>query len=158
MMTVTPFFLTNNKWYKYETRETTDGVAFQRFELTNKATPEAIESFKATILAIGPDSSIEPTNLNRFQQALGYAARQHLLNEEHGLDETAIAKQLTFISYTIRTYQLLSDDLVAPNTLIFSKRIGSLYRQFLKKHPTRIEDHTLNNWIIDQDKKLNDNL
>ena len=60
----------------------------------------------------------------------------------------------TFISYTIRLYQLLSDDLVAPNTLIFSKRIGTLYRQFLKIHPTRIDDRRLNSWIIAQDSKL----
>ena len=150
----TPFFLTNHKWYKYEERETADGVAFQRLELTNKATSEAIKSFKETIIASGPDARLNPEDLNRFQQALGFAARLHLFSEDHGLHGTALTDELTFISYTIRLYQLLSDDLVAPNTLIFSKRIGTLYRQFLKIHPTRIDDRRLNSWIIAQDSKL----
>ncbi|WP_294977307.1 substrate-binding protein [uncultured Leuconostoc sp.] len=150
----TPFFLTNHKWYKYEERKTTDGVSFQRFELTNKATPEAIKSFKETMIAIGPDSAIDPKNLNRFQQALGYAARQHLLYEEHGLDDVAITDELRFISYAIRSYQLLTDDLITPNTLIFSHRISTLYRQFLKKHATHIDDSVLNAWIIAQDDKI----
>ncbi|ADG41131.1 hypothetical protein LKI_07960 [Leuconostoc kimchii IMSNU 11154] len=151
----TPFFLTNRKWYTYEERQTSTGVPFQRFELTNKATPAAIKSFKETMMVIGRDAIIDPTNLNRFQQALGYAARQHLLYEEHGLDDVAIARELTFISYAIRSYQLLSDDLNAPNTLIFSQRIGSLYRKFLKAHTTRIADEALNTWIIAQDNKVN---
>lgn len=151
----TPFFLTNRKWYTYEERQTTNGVVFQRFELTNKATPEAIQSFKKTMMMIGIDSTIDPTNLNRFQQALGYAARQHWLYEEHSSDTTAVSQELALISYAIRSYQLLSDDLNAPNTLIFSQRIAFLYRKFLKAHPTRIEDNDLNSWIILQDHHLN---
>ncbi|CAM3089675.1 substrate-binding protein [Leuconostoc rapi] len=151
----TPFFLTNRKWYTYEERQTSTGVPFQRFELTNKATPTAIKSFKETMMVIGQDAMIDPTNINRFQQALGYAARQHLLHEAHGLDDAAIARELTFISYAIRSYQLLSDDLNAPNTLIFNQRIGFLYRKFLKAHTTRIKDDDLNTWVIGQDSKLN---
>lgn len=44
----TPYFLTNEKWYKYEERQTESGIPFQRFELTKKASPEAIASFKQT--------------------------------------------------------------------------------------------------------------
>jgi len=153
-MNGTPFFLTNSKWYKYEERQTADGVLFQRFELTNKATPQAIQSFKATMIAIGPDSAIDPENLNRFQQALGYAARQHLLYEEHGLDSVALTEELHFISYAIRSYQLLTDELSAPNTLIFRKRIATLYRQFLKIHASHIDDSALNTWIIAQDDNI----
>ena len=153
-MNSTPFFLTNSKWYKYEERRTADGVLFQRFELTNKATRQAIKSFKDTMIAIGPESAIDPANLNRFQQALGYAARQHLLYEAHGLDDAAITDELHFISYAIRSYQLLTDDLSAPNTLIFSQRVGTLYRQFLKTHASRIDDISLNTWIIAQDDNI----
>lgn len=150
----TPFFLTNKKWYTFETRTTLDGISFQRFELTNKATPDAIASFKATMIAIGPEGQIEPDNLNRFQQALGYAARRHYLSEAHGLSDNELAQTLAFISYAIRSYQLLDDSLTPPNTLIFSKRIATLYRQFLKQHPTRIDDSDLNAWIIAQDQQL----
>lgn len=150
----TPFFLTNKKWYTMENRTTADGIPFQRFELTNKATPEAIASFKATMIAIGPEGQIAPDNLNRFQQALGYAARRHYLSESHGLSDNDLAQTLNFISYAIRSYQLLDDALTPPNTLIFSKRIATLYRQFLKQHPTRIVDPDLNAWIVAQDQRL----
>lgn len=150
----TPFFLTNKKWYTLENRTTADGTPFQRFELTNKATPEAIASLKATMIAIGPEGQIEPENLNRFQQALGYAARRHYLSEAHGLSDNDLTHTLNFISYAIRSYQLLDDTLTPPNTLIFSKRIATLYRQFLKQHPARITDPELNAWIVAQDQRL----
>lgn len=149
-----PFFLTNPKWYRYEENVTNDGTAFQRFELTNKAPEQAIDSFKQTMLDIGADNHIDPNNLNRFQQALGFAMRQHLFHESHGLNSVQIADELHFMSCAIRSYQLLNDTLTAPNTLIFRKRIATLYRQYLKQHQTRINDPELTNWIIAQDNKI----
>lgn len=153
-MTDTPLFLTNSKWYHYEERQNKDGVYFQRFELTNKAPKAAIDSFKTMMIMIGPDCKIDPNNLNRFQQALGFAARQHFFSEQHGLSNNDLSKELVFISYAIRSYQLLDDNLSAPNTLIFKKRIATLYRKFLKEHKTRINDEALNQWIVEQDNKI----
>ena len=150
----TPYFLTNEKWYRYEERQTKSGIPFQRFELTKKASTEAIESFKQTMIAIGPESSIDSNNLNRFQQALGYAERQYLFDEKHGLSEEEWQKEHTLITYAIRSYQLLSDDLTAPNTFIFKPRIAFLYNKFLKKHPIRINDINLCHFIIEQNKNL----
>lgn len=153
-MNNTPYFLTNPKWYKYEERQTSTGIPFQRFELTKHATPEAIASFKQTMIAIGPDSSIDPNNLNRFQQALGYAERQHLFVEKNGLSEESWQREHELMTYAIRSYQLLSDDLVAPNTLIFKPRTAFLYKRFLKEHPTRIDDGDLYHFIVEQDKRM----
>ncbi|GMA69576.1 hypothetical protein GCM10025879_08220 [Leuconostoc litchii] len=150
----TPFFLTNKKWYRYEERQTASGIDFQRFELTKQATPAAIDSFKQTMITIAPDSALIPTDLNRFQQALGYAERQHLFTEEHGLSESEWQSEQQLITCAIRSYQLLSDNLVAPNTLIFKPRIAFLYNRFLREHATRINDENLNQFILKQDKKL----
>lgn len=155
MLNDKPYFLINPKWYTYEERLTANGLPFQRFELTNQASPEAIASFKETMLQLSRETTIDPEHLNRFQQALGFAAKKHYLSEEHGLSSDAIKAELRFISAAIRSYQLLDDSLSAPNTLIFRKRIATLYRQFLKQHPQSVVDENLNHWIIQQDQQLN---
>ena len=153
-MTNTPYFLTNPTWFRYETHTAPNGMPFERFELTASATPSAIDSFKQMMLSVAQDSAIEPDNLNRFQQTLAAAEKQFLFEETNDLSLIASQAEQILIASAIRTYQLLEDDFSAPTTFIFQPRIGYLYRRFLKQHNQRINDETLNNFIITQDKLL----
>ncbi|WP_367366974.1 substrate-binding protein [Leuconostoc pseudomesenteroides] len=153
-MTNTPYFLTNPTWFRYETHTAPNGMLFERFELTASATPSAIDSFKQTMLSVAQDSAIEPDNLNRFQQALAAAEKQFLFEETNDLSLIANQAEQILIASAIRTYQLLEDDFSAPTTFIFQPRIRFLYRRFLNQHNQRINDETLNNFIITQDKLL----
>lgn len=152
-----PYFMSNPKWYKFEETESGDGdgMVVQRFELTKKATPEAIASFQHTMVEIGPDGYFLADDLNRFQQALGYASRQYLFTENNGMTNDAWLLEHQLITYAIRSYQLLTDDVVAPNTLIFKPRIKFLYLKYLKENPTvRANDTALNQWIADRDAEF----
>ncbi|WP_243115748.1 substrate-binding protein [Periweissella cryptocerci] len=152
-----PYFMSNSKWYKFEETESGDGdgMVVQRFELTKKATPAAIASFAQTMVEIGPDGYFLADDLNRFQQALGYASRQYLFTENNGMTNDAWLLEHQLITYAIRSYQLLSDDVVAPNTLIFKPRIKFLYLKYLKENPkVRANDAELNQWIAARDAEF----